>query len=196
MTENDLTQSAIDANSLCIECGLCCVGTLFSHIKVSPDEIEQVEDLGIRLHERGDETVFGLGCSCFKEGSCSVYEARPQKCVSFFCKLNKSVENGIIGLKESLKVVETVKKYTDLIINSIIPKDAAALHNSNYRLILIEYHKKSTQINARHKLTHANKKNIQLIFEQLKLIDHYFDNTLLLKRYDELIQSFPDQTQP
>lgn len=42
------------------------MATFFSHTKVHPDEIEQVEGLGIRLYERGEEMVFGLACLFLK----------------------------------------------------------------------------------------------------------------------------------
>jgi uncharacterized protein len=185
-------QTASDASTLCIACGLCCNGTIFAHVKVYPDEIQQVKDLGLALRERADETVFDLSCSCFKDGSCSVYKKRPKKCVSFICKLNKDVLNATIPFENSLQIVQAVKDYTNWVLSAVIPKDRADLRASNYRLLLIECHKKFLAKQANETLSARDEEIIRVIFEQMKLIDRFFDDTLLLIRYGELIQALPE----
>lgn len=185
-------QSARDATALCIDCGLCCLGTLFSHVQTYPDEAEHMTNLGLTLRERGKDTVFDLACTCFKDGCCSVYKKRPRQCVTYICKLSKNVMNGTSSLTESLNIVQDVKEYTKIILDALSTKDKLDLHTKNYRLLLIEHHKNSLQKLAQGTLTAREEEVICIIFEQMKLIDRFFDDTLLLNRYGELIQSFPE----
>jgi uncharacterized protein len=186
-------QSAKDASTLCIKCGLCCLGTLFSHVQVHPHEVQQVKELGLTLRERGKDTVFDQACSAFKDGCCSVYKSRPKQCVTYICKLNKDVMNATCSLSEGLDIVQDVKEYTDQVLSALSPKENPDLRTHNYRLLLIEHHKNSLQKLAQGTLTAREEEVICIIFEQMKLIDRFFDSTLLLNRYGELIQSFPER---
>lgn len=183
--------SAIDAGKLCQSCGICCDGTLFSHVSLSPDEISRVEKYEINvLREKNRKPRFLPPCPCFKEGSCSIYLDRPRKCASYHCKLQKSVMNGTVELEESLKLVAVVKKYSAWVKDAILDHGETERHDLNYRDLLSKYHKEATSLNENGKLGVADKARINRIFEQLKLIDRYFEETRLIRRYASLIQSF------
>lgn len=183
--------AAIDAGRLCQACGICCDGTLFGHVSLSSDEIQKMESYNVKIIEdKGRKPRFLPPCPCFKEGSCSIYVDRPRKCVSYHCKLQKAVMNGTVEYEESLKLVDLVKKYTEWVKGAILDPDKSNSTHLNYRDLLKKYHVKATELNQRGKLSRADEARINRIFEQLKLIDRYFEETRLIRSYASLIQSF------
>src|SRR5262245_66177806 len=76
----DVTQlpirAARDGSELCLQCGLCCDGIMFSEISVRPHERDYVESLGLPVDvglDGSGVTVF-QPCPAFTEGCCSLYE--------------------------------------------------------------------------------------------------------------------------
>jgi len=183
--------TAIDANILCQECGICCDGTLFSFVKVYPEEMVKAKELGIPVYKDANgRHVFDQACPCFKNGNCSTYLQRPKKCQSFSCKLQKDVMNGAIKFNDALKIVELVKKHTGWVRDAIVSKTEATKKDMNYRLMLYDYHKAAAGKNLRGELSENDEGRIKRIFEQIKLIDRFFEDSSLLRKYADLIQSF------
>ena len=85
---------------LCVQCGLCCDGTLFTHVALTPDEAARLGFPGV------------LRQPCPKLGSdcrCTVYESRPKGCARFVCMLGRALEDGEVGLEEAVSKVEEMK---------------------------------------------------------------------------------------
>ncbi|HEX3455452.1 MAG TPA: hypothetical protein VHS03_12565, partial [Gaiellaceae bacterium] len=53
------TEATVDPSpgSLCLECGLCCDGTVFAAMTIQADEREYVESLGLTTTPDGDRFV-------------------------------------------------------------------------------------------------------------------------------------------
>lgn len=186
--------TAIEANTLCQECGICCDGTLFSFVKIYPEEVKKTKNLGITVYkDKNAQNVFDLGCPRFVEGSCTVYLERPRKCCSFSCKLQRDVMNGTIKYEESLKIVALVKKHTSWIRDAIISKAKPNHKKMNHRLMLYDYLMIAVDKNKRGELTGRDEERIKRIFEQIKLTDRFFEETSLLKKYADLIQNLKRQ---
>ena len=97
-------------SELCLSCGLCCSGLLFSRASVHAEEIEGLAAVGIRVqryHEKGD--AFPLPCVAHRNGCCSVYESRPEVCRKYRCELLKDVDAGRTSLAKAHEVVATTK---------------------------------------------------------------------------------------
>jgi hypothetical protein len=85
--------------SICIGCGLCCDGTLLSHLAVSDES-----DLGMPLRAMGVELiavaeppVFELPCPAVEHGTCTIHHLhRPRACCQFECSLSRAVLDGEI----------------------------------------------------------------------------------------------------
>lgn len=183
--------TAIDANTLCQECGICCDGTLFSFVKVYPEEITKMKELGIPVYKNQDgHHIFDQACPCFKNGNCSAYLKRPRKCHSFSCKLQKDVMNGSMKFDDALKIVELVKKHTVWVRDAIVSKAKPNKKVMNYRVMLYDYHKAAVDKSSRNELSIVDEGRIKRVFEQIKLIDRFFEDSSLLRRYADLIQSF------
>ena len=83
--------------SVCLGCGMCCDGTLLTHLAVS-DESDlgmPLRALGVELISAADPPVFELPCPAVDRGTCSIHELhRPHACAQFECALSQSVLDG------------------------------------------------------------------------------------------------------
>ncbi len=92
---------------LCVECGLCCNGTLVDDIHLkSWDEADAMEDLGLELDEDTDGVPSMLTpCRALKGTRCSVYEHRPSTCRSFECRVLQEVRIKAIDEQEAMSLI-------------------------------------------------------------------------------------------
>ena len=83
--------------SICVGCGLCCDGTVVSHLAVS-DESDlgiPLRGLGVELIYEADPPVFALPCPAVAAGECTIYGLhRPHACHTYECALSSAVLNG------------------------------------------------------------------------------------------------------
>ena len=101
-----------DDSDLCLECGICCDGTLFGAIVVHIPEREFVESLGLPVSEDPEYGGFvaPLPCSAFVGGRCALYEVgRPMTCGSYRCGVVTEYTAGTVGRDDSLVVIERVR---------------------------------------------------------------------------------------
>lgn len=93
-------------SSLCQRCGLCCDGTLFARVPLTPTEAKRLQVLGIHTATREDGSdVLPQRCGALEGRRCCAYEARPQTCRSYVCQLGTALVEGEVGLEEALSVV-------------------------------------------------------------------------------------------
>lgn len=98
--------------SLCLSCNLCCDGTIFTHVKLTPEdqaafapeELCDVEGGHIALAQR----CHNLGA----DGACAIYDNRPSKCRAFDCALLKHVEEGALSESFAQLVIAETKAAT------------------------------------------------------------------------------------
>jgi Fe-S-cluster containining protein len=82
--------SANASESLCLRCGLCCDGSLFSFLGVQPGEVERLAARGLVAETRPDgRLALGLtkGCPGLSGKTCTLYEDRPLACRDYKCLL-------------------------------------------------------------------------------------------------------------
>ena len=85
----------MELEALCLFCGMCCDGTLFERVSLSPAET-------VRLGKR----VLALPCEVLTaDHGCTTYEARPESCRRFICTLARGLEVGRLSLAEAKAVV-------------------------------------------------------------------------------------------
>lgn len=93
-------------DTLCVQCGLCCDGTLFYGARLKPDDDRAVMDReGVRVLESSRQ--FSLPCPCLVDKKCRIYEERFSTCRSFRCRLLKEVEAGTTPMSDAVAVVRT-----------------------------------------------------------------------------------------
>jgi len=99
-----------DGGDLCLECGLCCDGTLFSNIVLDVGEEEYVGSLGLEVHVRDDKPSAPQPCPAFVDGCCSLYEVgRPHTCHTYACALLRGYQGGGAERDDCLAVIRLVR---------------------------------------------------------------------------------------
>ena len=88
---------------LCLDCGLCCDGTLFSSVDVAPGEAE-----GLPVVAEGRKLKVLQPCPAH-DGRCSVYADRPRSCREFSCVPLDAVESGAMTLAEATGLLRRAK---------------------------------------------------------------------------------------
>src|SRR5215471_15482426 len=105
-------RAAVDGSELCLQCGLCCDGTIFTHARLYESEREFTESLGMKVGERPDGGGLGavLPCPNFVDGCCSLYSVRrPAICGDYQCALLTGYVAGTRRLNEVVPVVQLVR---------------------------------------------------------------------------------------
>lgn len=103
MTKNSAEQSA---QSLCLACGLCCDGTIFSQVTLKPeDDVAPLEANGVHILIDGNARVFKQPCAAHKNCVCTAYADRPHNCRSYQCKLLKQFKENEISIDEALRII-------------------------------------------------------------------------------------------
>ena len=96
-------------SALCLECGLCCDGTLFRHVEISVPERERLVQLGIGVGQKSKHEVMWLPCGKLNGKCCSIYEARPGGCQRFVCALGKRLESRELDLGVAMAHVKDMQ---------------------------------------------------------------------------------------
>jgi hypothetical protein len=104
-------RAAIDGSELCLQCGLCCDGTLFHRARLAEGEQDFVESLGLIVESNRDHTIdLSLPCPAFVDGCCSLYTVpRPSVCGSYRCELLNGYVAGTKVLDDVLPLVQLVR---------------------------------------------------------------------------------------
>jgi uncharacterized protein len=103
MSEEPVEQSA---QSLCLGCGLCCDGTIFSEVPLKPeDQVAPLTAGGIHVLLDNDPHVFKQPCAAHKNCACTVYADRPYSCRSYQCKLLKRFKGNEVSMDEALRII-------------------------------------------------------------------------------------------
>lgn len=108
-------------SDLCLQCGMCCDGTVANTVSVEPDELDTARRVGIALEassstpggppNRWHIQVSDGHCSCYVDGSCSMYGIwRPRECHDYRCALLEGYVDGTLDLDECLRTVQEVRR--------------------------------------------------------------------------------------
>lgn len=90
---------------LCESCGLCCDGTLFAHVEVTPEELA---DLSGRVTLSDDWSLLLQPCSALEGCRCSVYPSRPRICRAYRCSVLSGLEAGRLTEAEARAALDEV----------------------------------------------------------------------------------------
>jgi len=107
---------ADDDVSICVGCGLCCDGTLFSHLGVidESDLGRPLTALGVRVIVEADPPVFELPCPAFDGHACTIYTLqRPRACGWFECDVSVAVAAGEMSRAEARAVIDATRLLRD-----------------------------------------------------------------------------------
>lgn len=107
--------------SLCEDCGLCCDGTIFAHVVVTPEELAPLEG---RVTLSSDWSLLLLPCSALEGCRCAVYAARPRMCRAYQCSVLHSFEAGRITQTQARAALEEVFAVRERLAQAVGEPDA------------------------------------------------------------------------
>ena len=91
--------------SLCLKCGLCCDGTMFQVVAVTPEEAARLEG---KVDLTADRTKLVQGCRALEGCKCGVYLERPAVCRAFKCLALSSLDEGKITEAQAHEAIDEV----------------------------------------------------------------------------------------
>jgi Fe-S-cluster containining protein len=105
---------------LCLNCGLCCDGTIFADVRLRNEaEAARLKRGGLRpkrARSQSGPAAFRIPQPCAALGAdcrCAVYEDRPGHCARFECLLFQEVAQGAIQLASAQRVVRKARHLRD-----------------------------------------------------------------------------------
>lgn len=116
--------------TLCIACGLCCDGSLFSWVKLRPAEMAPARAAGLSVY--GNEPAdrgFAQPCACFSD-RCSIYTsaAYPKACGAYRCALLNRSSKGEITYQNALDHIFAFKNICKD-VHSALPQGSGNLRD-------------------------------------------------------------------
>lgn len=105
-------QASPDTGRLCLQCGLCCDGTLFGKVPLAADDdMSYLETWAVRQGVKREHLP--QPCTALQDRACIIYSHRPARCMAYRCPLLARYEKGEISFAEAAKIViQTVKHKT------------------------------------------------------------------------------------
>jgi hypothetical protein len=102
--------------SICVGCGLCCDGTLFSHLGVidESDLGRPLRAMGVEVIVEADPPVFTLPCPAFDGHLCTIHTLqRPRACGWFECDVSMEVGAGEMTRAEARSIIDATRSLRD-----------------------------------------------------------------------------------
>lgn len=123
------------ASDLCQSCALCCDGTLFPRIALSPTDARTLLSHGFELSRRSNGAhSLPLACQALAGTRCSRYEIRPGSCRAYRCDLLVEVEDGRRSFEDAVGVIEEAKRLRRTAVNRELEAFLDAhFHSKNLR---------------------------------------------------------------
>ena len=102
----DSTPTETPLATLCRGCGLCCDGSLFTHVGLEPEDLARLRAHGIATVTRASgATVLPQRCVALEGYDCRIYPDRPASCASYQCLLAAALLDKEVTLEEAQAVV-------------------------------------------------------------------------------------------
>lgn len=125
-----------DGSPLCIDCGLCCDGTLYGQARSAVGEGPDMAAAGLDTFELDGHSAFKLPCPRLDGMCCTIYETRFHVCRTFACKLLRRYRAGEVELDEARGTVAEAKRLRERLC-AIAPeagarKERIALRRANH----------------------------------------------------------------
>jgi uncharacterized protein len=111
-----------DLSTLCLHCGMCCDGTLFTQVPLKPAEAQALRERGLTLQEKEDGTpVLPQRCAALDGRCCTVYAERPEACRRYRCQLFNALAEGEVSLEEAKGVVDAAHAKVEAVVALLPP---------------------------------------------------------------------------
>lgn len=107
--------AASGLSALCVECGLCCDGSLFRFLPVEPQHAPRHHALSLPVVTQSGRLAMPLPCAKLEARCCSVYQARPPGCRAFVCHLGSRLEKNEVGFPAALGLVREAHRLIEVL---------------------------------------------------------------------------------
>jgi uncharacterized protein len=122
--------------NICVECGICCDGTMFGYAELEPgDNPEVLVTMGLAVVRNGDQGGFQLPCPCLVDRTCTVYDDRPSPCRRYKCAMLLDHEAGRVSTEDALATIgrtialrDRLRPDLEALVDSPIPVPFSGLH--------------------------------------------------------------------
>jgi uncharacterized protein len=112
-----------DLSTLCLHCGMCCDGTLFTQVPLKPPEAQALRKHGLSLGAKEDGTpVLPQRCAALDGLCCTVYAERPEACRRYRCQLFTALAEGEVSLEEAKGVVDAAHAKVEAVAALLPPR--------------------------------------------------------------------------
>lgn len=102
--------------NVCLDCGLCCDGTLLTHAPLLPDDdMVGLSKWPLRIKVVQDESRMLLPCPACQGGCCTTYQHRPAICAAYRCALRIGYDAGSVTADEARVLIAAVVTLRDQI---------------------------------------------------------------------------------
>jgi hypothetical protein len=95
--------------AVCLQCGLCCDGTMFGFVWLTDDEKRSLAGM-FEIVETEQRARFRQPCPYSHECACTAYDARPRACRKFSCKTLQQLSQGVIDRSTALARIGAVRQ--------------------------------------------------------------------------------------
>jgi Fe-S-cluster containining protein len=106
---------------VCVNCNLCCDGTLYPRLGVTDEERDRLAEKGEFFYKSNGELRMRLGCNYLgNDGACQCYSVRPEICRTYRCDLLKSVDAGYTSMVEANEIAQEGRALRDKARKAIV----------------------------------------------------------------------------
>lgn len=102
-------------SALCVECGLCCDGSLFRFLPVERKDAARHGALSLPVVRQSGRLAMALPCTKLEARCCSVYRERPPGCRGFVCHLGSRLERKDIAFLPALALVREAQRRIEVL---------------------------------------------------------------------------------
>lgn len=163
-----------DSSNICLECGLCCNGTLIGFVQVEPEELPEIRKI-MNIEEERGHGFFLQPCSKFCDG-CTIYSQRPKQCDLFKCGLLNAVEQKALDFDLAVEKINVVKLKKVALEKKLAQQDLQLKSHSFY-FKMVELNKVMQKIDSEATLTQNQQELFSDLLEFNKLVSKEFDVT-------------------
>lgn len=108
-------------SEICLACGLCCQGQIFTTVSLQPEEVESAKTWPVDLVMDDERPRFRQPCGCYRKQRCTIYADRPKACVSYSCRVLEQLRDGSITNAEALETIGHARKLIQKIESQLDP---------------------------------------------------------------------------
>jgi hypothetical protein len=114
-------------STLCLACGMCCDGNLFTQVPLAADEAVRLRARGLVVIAREDgSSALRQRCAALVDRCCAVYEERPGGCRRYVCMLHAALAADEVSLPEALAIVAQAQTLL-AVADRVLPAGPAAV---------------------------------------------------------------------